>query len=175
MSNQNPDRDAFIRKFSLKEAGQILNKEGFQTEKISTVSWFPEPILFEYENEVVLLGSRHFDGETLFLESKRFFTGVNKDVIDDAIRRVSEENPCIAVIRWDDGSLSFRSEMDENVDENNFIEKLFSILSLLKAFVNRVEDQDGVGCEPWSISTLQRHFFIYETLDMSLILSKINV
>ena len=41
--------------------------------------------------------------------------------------------------------------------------------------VNRVEDQDGVGCEPWSITARQRHYFIYETMGASLKLSNLEV
>lgn len=175
MNNQNTDRDAIIRKISLKEAGQILDKEGFKPERISTAGWFPEPILFVHENEVVLLGSRHYDGKTLFLEMKRLFSGVSKDVIEVAIKNVSSENPCVEVIRWEDGSWSFRAEMDEDVDATNFIEKMIDDLKQLKVFVNRVEDQDGVGCEPWSITTQQRHYFIHETLDRSQKLANLNI
>ena len=39
----------------------------------------------------------------------------------------------------------------------------------------KIEDQDGVGKEPWDITQEQRHYFIYETLDTSLKLSKLLV
>lgn len=160
---------------SLREAGRLLERNGFQTERISTVAWASEPYLFVHENEVVLLGSRHFDGESLYLEMKRFFLGVNRDVVENAIKKTSAEARGVSVIRWEDGSWSFREEFDEDVDEGNFMDKLYEILTELKSFINRIEDEDGVGCEPWSITTQQRHFFIYETLDMSQKLSKLNV
>lgn len=53
--------------------------------------------------------------------------------------------------------------------------KLLAYLSELKSFVNLIEDQDSVGCEPWSITAQQRHLFIYETLDMSKKLAKLNI
>lgn len=159
----------------LGEAGHLLEREGYQTERISTIAWVAEPFLFVHENEVILLGSRHFDGETLYLEMKRFFSGVNKDVVDTAIKKVASGNPCISVICWDDGSWSFRIDMDDDVCEKNFIEKLLTNLSELKSFVNLIEDQDGVGCEPWSITAQQRHLFIYETLDMSKKLARLNI
>lgn len=52
---------------------------------------------------------------------------------------------------------------------------MLAYLSELRAFVNLVEDKDGVGCEPWSITAQQRHLFIYETLDMSKKLARLNI
>lgn len=160
---------------SLMDAGQLLTQEGFQTETVSTVGLAPRPLLFVHENEVVLLGTRHFDGETFFLEMKRFFLGIDGKVVEEAIRRVQPSNHAVTPIHWEDGSWSFRAEMDDDVDQDNFIGKLLSDLSELKAFINRIEDQDGVGCEPWSITTEQRHYFIFETLGVSLKLSRLEI
>ena len=159
----------------LMEAERLLEKEGFQTEAVSTVGWAPRPLLFVHENEVILLGTSHFDGETLFLEMKRFFMGIDEKVVEEAVKRVQPTNHAVKPIRWEDGSWSFRAEMDDDVDKDNFIEKVLSDLAELKAFVNRIEDQDGIGCEPWSITARQRHFFIHETLGESLKLSLLKI
>ena len=161
---------------NIHEAERLLAKEGFQTEVVSTVGWgAANPLLLVHENEVVLLGTRRFDGETLFLEMKRFFLGVDAKVVEEAVQRVQPTNHAVKPIHWEDGSWSFRAEMDDDVDKDNFIEKMLADLTELKAFVNRVEDQDGVGCEPWSITARQRHYFIYETMGASLKLSNLEV
>ena len=106
---------------------------------------------------------------------KRFFLGVNRDVVENAIKKSYAGSRGISVIQWEDGSWSFREEFNKDVDEKNLVDKLRDILAELISFINSIEDQDGVGCEPWSITTQQRHFFIFETIDMSQKLSKLNV
>lgn len=160
---------------SLYEAGNLLEKEGYQTERISTVKYLPCPYLFVHENEVILLGSRRFDGETLFLEMKRLFQGINPKIVEQRLETVKKDFYGISVIHWEDGSWSFRMELDDEVSKSNFREKLLEGIAELRRMISTLEDQDGIGCEPWAITTEQRDLFIYETVDASLKYSKINI
>ena len=156
----------------LYDAFLLLKDEGYQTERLTTIKNVDEPVLFVHENDVVLLSHR-FGEESLFLEMKRFFHGVNEKTVEEAIRRVEESESSAQVIRWEDGSWSFRIWLDPTADQSNFIKWLKADLAVLQAFVRKVEDQDGVGEEPWDIIQEQRHYFIYETLDTTLKLSKL--
>lgn len=160
---------------SLYEAGNLLEKAGFQTEHISTVSHLPGPYLFVNENEVILLGSRHFDGETLFLEMKRLFQGINHKIVEQRLETVKNDFYGIDVIHWEDGSWSFRMELDDDVCKSNFLDKLLEAIAEIRKMITTLEDQDGIGCEPWSITSEQRHLFIYETVDASLKYTKIKI
>ena len=160
---------------SLYEAGNLLEKEGFQTERISMVSYLPGPHLFVNENEVILLGSRHFDGKSLFLEMKRLFQGINHKIVEQRLETVKKDFYGINVIQWEDGSWSFRMELDDDVCKSNFREKLLEGIAEIRRMISPLEDQDGIGCEPWSITTEQRHLFIYETMDASLKYSKLCI
>ena len=157
-------------------AYRILSKAGFQTERINTVGYLPKPILVAHENDIVLLGSRHFDGESLFVEMKRFFHGTDDEAtIDKAVKGARVEGHTIRIIHWEDGSWSFRSELDVDTDSENLIERFNSEVSALREFITQVEAGDGMDPEPWDITTEQRHFFIYETIEESLKLSKLNI
>ena len=153
----------------------ILSREGFQTERISVIGGVAEPLLIVHENDVILIGSRHFDGKRLFVEMKRFFSYADTKTIEDAAARVSESQYGIKVIHWEDRSWSFRMFLDDEVDEKNFLDRLDSAISQIRTFVNLVEDQDSVGKEPWNIISEQRHFFIHETLTESGKLSKLLI
>ena len=159
----------------LYNAGTQLGEEGFQTERLSTINYLPGPYLFVHENEVILLGSRRFSGDSLFLEMKRIFNGIDPEVVTEKIRKVKKGFYGIDVIHWEDGSWSFRINMDADTYKSNFKDKLLSDLARLRRMISSLEDQDGIGCEPWPIMTEQRHLFIYETLDCALKLNKINV
>ena len=156
------------------DAGLLLMDEGYQTERLSSIKDINEPILFVHENDVVLLG-HNFADEGLYLEMKRFFHGVNEKTVDEAIRKVVESDPSARAIKREDGSWSFRIMLDPAADKENFIRLMKADLNALLSFVGKIEDQDGVGKEPWDITQEQRHYFIYETLDTSLKLSKLLV
>lgn len=157
-------------------AYRILSEAGFQTERINTVGYLSAPVLVAHENDVALLGSRHFDGESLFVEMKRFFHGTDDDAaIEKAVKEVRVDGHTIRVIHWEDGSWSFRSELDVDTDTENLIVSFNSEVSALREFITQVEANDNIGPEPWDITTEQRHYFIYETIDQSLKLSKLSI
>ena len=157
------------------DAGHILEMQGYQVERISTSRYLSSPYLFVHENEIVELGSVHFDGETLFVEMKRFFEGADPEVVERAVRIIKKEFRAISAIHWDDGSWSFRVELDEEVTKKNFIAQLLAAIAEIRTMIRKIEAEDGVGKEPWPMMARQRHFFIYETIDASIKLCRINI
>lgn len=156
-------------------ANQLLQEAGFQTERLSVVKYVSQPILIIHENDAVLVGSHFFDGERLFVEMKRFFFSVCEKKVIEAIKKVQETNYAITAFCWGDGSWSFRTDMDEDTDSLNFIEKLNNDISGLREFIDLVEEQEGIEEEPWETIVQQRHFFIHEALAESIKLAAIKV
>lgn len=154
-------------------ARHILEKEGFQTEKIHTVGFLPAPFLFVHENEVILMGSRHFDGVTLFLEMKRLFICAKAKAVEIAVDKIGEDN--VDIISHGDESWSFRKQMDEDIYTDNFIERLLSDIAVIKEVIAEVEKERGVGKEPWPIMLEQRQLFIHEVIDSSSEIQKLNI
>lgn len=157
------------------DARRIMEEAGFQTESVYTVGYLSDPLLFVYENEVILLGSRRFDGETLYLEMKRLFYGVDRKSVIRAVEKVQEDCLPVEIFECADGSWSFRGEMDDDVDADNFLDRLESDVAILRKAVARVEECEGVGGEPWSIMRQQRQLFIHEVIDASMKLNALNI
>lgn len=156
-------------------AKRILDKEGFQTEYVHTVESLAYPVLFVHENEVVLLGSRRFGGETLFVEMKRLFVGVLHEVVRKVVEKVRDESRPVEIIERDDLSWSFRLEMDDDTDVDNFMEKLLACIATIRDAIALVEKEDGIGEEVWSIMENQRQLFIYESIDASVKLNNLDI
>ena len=154
------------------DACNLLRKSGYQTESIHTVGFARDPVLFVHENDVVLFGSHRFAGEEYFLEMKRLFFGVKANEVRSAVEELGKDS-VIDVIEWEDGSWSFRTTMDEDLDSDNFLDRLESDLSGIRELISRVEYR--VGAEPWPITKEQRQLFIYEVVDTSLKLSRIKI
>ena len=159
----------------LYEARKIMEEAGFQTESVYTVGYVNEPLLFVHENEVILLGSRRFDGETLYLEMKRLFYGVERKAVACAVEKVREDCLPVKIFECEDGSWSFRGEMDDDVDADNFLDRLESDVALLRKAVARVEECEGVCGEPWLIMREQRQLFIHEVINASVKLKALNI
>ena len=160
---------------SIYEAGKILEEDGFQIEAVHTVGSFRRPWLFIHENEVVLLGSRHFDGETLFLEMKRLFMAADRKAVVRAVEKVREDCLPVEIFEYEDGSWAFRGEMDDDVDTNNFLARLESDIAILRKAISRVEESDGVDVEPWPIMLDQRQLFIHEVIDASVKMKALKI
>ena len=154
------------------DACNLLRNSGYQTESIHTVGYARDPVLFVHENDVVLFGSHRFAGAEYFLEMKRLFNGVNANEVRSAVEELGK-NSVINVIEWEDGSWSFRTTMDDDLDSDNFLDRLESDLFDIREFISRVEYR--VGEEPWPITKEQRQLFIYEVVDTSLRLSRIKI
>ena len=160
---------------SIYEAGKILENGGFQIESVHTVGSFRRPWLFIHENEVVLLGSRHFDGETLFLEMKRLFMAADRKAVVRAVEKVREDCLPVEIFEYEDGSWAFRGEMDDDVDMNNFLARLETDVAILRKAISRVEESDGVDVEPWPIMLDQRQLFIHEVIEASLKMKALKI
>lgn len=159
----------------LLEAEKIMDEAGFQTEPVHTVGPASRPLLFVHENDVVLLGSRRFDGATLYLEMKRLFYGADRKAVLRGVDKVCDDCQPVDIFECADGSWSFRREMDADVDTDNFLDRLESDMALLRKTVSRVEECEGVGGEPWPIMREQRQLFIHEVIDASVKLKALNI
>lgn len=159
----------------LLEAGRIMEAAGFQTESVYTVGFACKPLLFVHENDVVQLGSRRFDGATLYLEMKRLFYGADRKAVLRGVDKVCDDCQPVDIFECADGSWSFRREMDADVDTDNFLDRLESDMTLLRKAVARVEECEGVGGEPWSIMREQRQLFIHEVIEASVKLKALNI
>ena len=154
-------------------AKSILEEDGYETESVHVVGFVHNPILFVDENDVVMLGSKHFGGDEFFLEMKRLFFANSRKEVEDALKKVDDGCGAIEVIAWEDGSWSFRGVMDDDLDADNFLDRLHSDLSQIREFIGKVEDI--LGEEVWSIMNEQRQLFIYETIAESLKLSQLRI
>lgn len=157
------------------EAKKILEGEGFQTEEIVTMEMMARPLLFIYENEVVLLGSERFSGESLFVEIKRYYLAMDPQIIEDRINTVRKNFRCVNVIHWDDDSWSFRVSMDEDVYSANFLDKLHNDIIELMKVISVVEEDKELQTWCGLSVNMYRHFFIYETIDDCVKYSKIDI
>ena len=162
----NPDQEE-ADDMDLYNAKRIMEVEGFETEIVNTPDLISGAMLFVHENEVLLLGTRHLDGCTFFVEMKRLFTGVPQEEVAAAVDAVRKDWPFMRMRQLPDSSWSFRIEMDMDTNRKNFIDKLLDDIRQLREAVGNVEAADGIGPEIWSIMQQQRHLFIYEVVDAS--------
>lgn len=152
----------------------ILRGEGFQCERIKTMDWMSEPCLFICENEIVLVGSYHFAGVLLFVEMKRIFVDRDAGTVSNAVAKF-QSNYDIEVVPWHDGTWSFRKMLDNEMGEDDFLKQLLSSVAELREFINKVELQDGLYQSTGFETDQIRQFFIYETIDTSLKISRLPI
>ena len=152
----------------------ILRGEGFQCERVKTMDWMSEPCLFICENEIVLVGSYHFAGVLLFVEMKRIFVDRDAGTVSNAVAKF-QSNYDIEVVPWHDGTWSFRKMLDNEMDEDVFLKQLLSSVAELREFINKVESQDGLYQSTGFETDQIRQFFIYETIDTSLKISRLPI
>lgn len=152
----------------------ILRGEGFQCERIKTMDWMSEPCLFICENEIVLVGSYHFAGVLLFVEMKRIFVDRDAGTVRNAVAKF-QSNYDIEVVPWHDGTWSFRKMLDNEMGEDDFLKQLLSSVAELREFINKVESQDGLYQSTGFETDQIRQFFIYETIDTSLKISRLPI
>lgn len=152
----------------------VLRGEGFQCERIKTMDWMSEPCLFICENEIVLVGSYHFAGVLLFVEMKRIFVDRDAGTVSNAVAKF-QSNYDIEVVPWHDGTWSFRKMLDNEMGEDDFLKQLLSSVAELREFINKVESQDGLYQSTGFETDQIRQFFIYETIDTSLKISRLPI
>ena len=59
--------------------------------------------------------------------------------------------------------------------KKNFIAQLLAAIAEIRTMIRKLEAEGGVGKEPWPMMARQRHYFIYETIDASIKLCRINI
>ena len=152
----------------------ILSRHGFQYEVIRTVEYADNPCLFVLENEVALIGSRHLAGTHFFVALKRIFENRKKSTVEAALSKVQYGSD-VEVISCPDGTWSFRLPIDNCLEEDDFLELLLARVKELREFVQSVENQNGLyEADDFEMAQI-RQYFIYETIDTALQLSRLPI
>lgn len=152
---------------------ELLEKHNYQIEKLYTIGYAAAPCLFVHENEVMLLGERHFSGQ-FFVEMKRIWEGVSSRIIAKAIEETADKGG-VSCFQYEDGSWGFRMGIIDRVVGSNFEKLLNMAICQIKDVVEKIESDHEIGPEVFSISDAQRSLFIYEVIDASLKLSKLSI
>lgn len=152
---------------------ELLEKHNYQIEKLYTIDYAAAPYLFVHENEVMLLGERHFSGQ-FFVEMKRIWEGISARIIAKAIEEIPDKGG-VRCFQYEDGSWGFRTDLYDRIVGSNFEKLLDMAICKVKEVVEKIECNPEIGPEVFSISDAQRSLFIYEVIDASLKLSKLSI
>lgn len=142
------------------DVAEGLDKAGYQTEHIWAYG-LNSPILFVYENEIVMFASRHLGGQFPFIEIKRLYHSKEADKL---VERYSEG--MVDTIRWDDGSWSFRKTMmTDLLPKEDRIRDLEESVAELLEEVTEIESRlpDNFSFASCDVS-IKRQLFIYEVM-----------
>lgn len=141
------------------QAREALEEAGHQVEGFLAADVDFEPFMLVHEDDIVLIGSEHFNGYGLFVEVKRLFMDVTDDERQKAAAETEVGNDIVAV-HCDDNSWSFRKPLAISSKES-FLEDLECAINELKqAIVHVGNEPEG---EPRI--ELQRQLFTWEVLD----------
>lgn len=153
---QSADQGTIMFTFQAREA---LEEAGHQVEGFLAADVDFEPFMLIHEDDIILIGSEHFNGYGLFVEVKRLFMGVTDEEGQKAANETEVGNDIVAV-HCDDKSWSFRKPLEISSTEN-FLEDLESAINDLKQAIVHV------GNEPEGEARieLQRQLFTWEVLD----------
>ena len=160
-------------RLTLFDAEDVIQDAGYQSEHID-IPFGYSPLLFVVENEVVLLGSRHFGDSDLFVEVKRLRWGDDKSELE-TVRRYCDDYDGVELVEWEDGSLGFRSSLSTWTRKGEFMDEVRSRLGVIEDLLTKIEEREEYpGVTPRGIIMWRQHF-IYEAFDASLKLSKIKI
>ena len=154
--------DAEDEDFCLFKAAQALTENGYENETISTEA-FNSPVIFVYENDVLLLGSVHFQDSSMYLDIKRVPMDLAPDLAQDILRKFRQEVKGIQVIEWEDGSWSFRHELGWIYNKEQFLERLAEGVAALSAASDWLLAQEGLFCD-FNGPREKRYLFIHEVI-----------
>lgn len=156
VSQKADDQSTVMFTFQAREA---LEEAGHQVEGFLAGDVDFEPFMLVHEDDIVLIGSEHFNGYRLFVEVKRLFMDVTDDERQKAAAETEVGNDIVAV-HCDDNSWSFRKPLTISSKES-FLEDLESAINELKQAIVHV------GNEPEGVPRieLQRQLFTWEVLD----------
>lgn len=150
------DKSTVLFTFHAREA---LEEAGRQVEGFLAADVDFEPFMLVHEDDIVLIGSEHFNGYGLFVEVKRLFMGVTDDERQKAADETEAGNDIVAV-HCDDNSWSFRKPLQISSRENLLVELESAINELKQAIVH-------VGNEPEGEARIELHrqLFTWEVLN----------
>ncbi len=148
--------------FCLFEAAQALAENGYENETIS-VEAFNAPVMFVYENDVLLLGAVHFQDSSMYLDMKRVPMDLEPDLAQDILRKFRQEVKGIQVIEWEDGSWSFRHNLGWIYNKEQFLERLAEGIAALSAASDWLLGQEGLLCD-FNGEREKRYLFIHEVI-----------
>lgn len=157
------DGEESEEELTLYDAAKVLDRNGYETESIRTGE-VVTPVLFVFENEVMLLGSRLFAGTgSLYVDMKCIPEDLTRDAAQDILARFRKEVKDIRTIEWEDGSWSFRVDLGWSDDEDNFLSSLneaFRKFNGVAEWLRRQKDflYDFNGPQA------KRHLFIHEVI-----------
>lgn len=166
-------RHPMLRRTDILAARGWLMEYGFEYERINVVTGH-DPVLFEYEGEWILLGSRHFSSYHIFIEVKRHRLPIDEDHKKE-ILLLAKDFPGVEVIFWEDGSVGFRSWFPDYLTMILFNENFHSRMKEIRAFIAVLEDKFPYACYLSSDFDDIHRLFIYEAIDASTKLSQIRI
>lgn len=141
------------------QAREALEEAGHQVEGFLAADVDFEPFMLVHENDIVLIGSEHFNGYNLFVEVKRLFIGASEDEMQQAAKKTEKGND-IEAIHCADGSWSFRKPLNISCHEN-FLDDLETTINDLKQAIVHVGNEPDVEGR----IEVQRQLFTWEVLD----------
>ena len=142
------------------QAREIMEDAGFPVEGFLAADVIFEPFTFEHNGELVLLGSEHFNGYSLYVEVKRLFIGATDAQKDEVAKKAMEGND-IEAIHCADASWSFRKPLCIT-DVDLFTEELLETVDTLLQAIGQVGEEPD-GDEPRK--EILRQMFTWEVLD----------
>lgn len=158
---------------SMMEVADLLQENGYLVERLHTV-YGDYPCLFTYENELLMFGQRHFH-DTFFLEIKRVYPFADPEMVKEAATRALSDFKDLACIQHKDGSWGFRAYVYEPVWQSNLIDLLEMAIAKIRIVIEKVEANKNIYEAILDTTSTYRPLFIYEVIDASLTLSKLNI
>ena len=157
------DDEEVDRGFTLFDAKNALNRGGYETESVCTGEAIT-PLLFVHENEVLLLGSKHFSYSSRFhLDMKRVPVDLEPDAAGRLLGDFRKEIQGIKVIEWEDGSWSFRVDLGWSDNEEDFLARLDEGIRKLGAVADWFLGQRDILYD-FNGPQEKRHLFIHEVI-----------
>lgn len=168
LNSENAEEEEEEEEYSFYDTKVALSKTGMETEVIYCPGGvYNEPALFVHENKVLLLGSKRFEGNLLYVDMKRVPFNFEQEFNQEILRKFRNENKGIDVIEWEDGSWSFRSHIEYAYNEEGFLESLNESISELEKAADWLKAQEGLHCD-FDGERAKRYLFIYEVLGEAL-------
>ena len=159
---------------TLYQVHNLLEENGYEVEHLHTIGYISEPYLFVHENELLMVGERHFCGN-FFVEMKRVFQGISPEVVRTAADEALKGHPGACCHQHVDGSWGFRTSFSDDVRKSTFVTLLEEAVAELRDVVEKVEATPNIGEDTLYDPQTYRALFTFEVIDASLKLSKLHI